>query len=112
MREDDLLTAVLDLCALLHLRTAHFRPARTARGFRTAVQGDGIGWPDLVIVGPHRVLYRELKSARGTVSAQQRAWLHALTAAGQDAAVWATQDLMSGRIEHELAALRRMVVAS
>ena len=92
MREADLLAAILDACALLRLRTAHFRPAWTAKGYRTAVQGDGKGFPDLVIIGPRGVLYRELKGPRGSLSTEQDAWLAALTDAGQDAGVWRETD--------------------
>lgn len=58
MTEQQLLANVLDLCRLLGLRTAHFRPAQTAHGWRTPVSGDGQGWPDLVIVGAGGILVR------------------------------------------------------
>lgn len=79
--------------ALAHIcgwRVAHFRAARTSSGWRTAVEADGAGWPDLVLVHPRRrkVLYRELKSERGDLSAAQYEWLAALESAGQDAGVW------------------------
>ncbi|MGH3447549.1 MAG: VRR-NUC domain-containing protein [Nocardioidaceae bacterium] len=88
MSEDDLLSCVVDLARLLGLRTAHFRPAKTDRGWRTPVQGDGKGFPDLVIVGPGGVLYRELKGTRGRQKREQVAWEHALHLAGADVAVW------------------------
>lgn len=46
----------------------HFRPARTAHGWRTVVQGDGCGWPDLVLVRGPVLLVVELKTDRGRVS--------------------------------------------
>jgi len=98
LSEDDLLTSVLDLCRALHLRTAHFRPARTAQGWRTPVSGDGKGWPDLVIVGPRRLIMRELKSDVGRPSPAQLAWGHALATAGVDAGVWRPRDWRSGAI--------------
>jgi hypothetical protein len=101
MTEDHLLANVLELCELLHLRTAHFRPARTTRGWRTAVSGDGKGYPDVTIVG-RRVLWRELKANRGRLSVEQIAWIGALTHAGADADVWRVADWRSGRIEAEL----------
>ncbi len=104
--EDDLLDAVLDLAKTLGLRTAHFRPAQTAQGWRTPVSGDGKGWPDLVLVGPGGVLFRELKSARGAASVEQRLWLNVLALAGQDTGVWRPDDLQSGRILAEMQALR------
>lgn len=111
MTEDDLLRAVLDLARILGLRTAHFRAAQLkdrdgeAR-WVTAVQGDGKGYPDLTIVGPGGVLFRELKSERGIVAPEQKAWLDDLAAGGADAGVWRPADLRSGRISTELRALR------
>jgi hypothetical protein len=63
------------------------------------------GFPDLVCVGPRGVLYRELKRQRGKVSAEQQQWLDALTAAGQNAAVWRPASLLSGAIAAELAGI-------
>ena len=62
------------------------------------------GFPDLVIVG-ERVIYRELKTAKGKVTAAQAEWLHALVMAEQDACVWRPADLLSGLIGRKLAAL-------
>ena len=103
--EDDLLTAVLDLCRLKHLHTAHFRPARTAGGWRTAVSGDGKGFPDLVIVGPRGVMFRELKTERGRVSTEQSEWQFRLRHAGADCGYWMPSDLRSGLILEELKAV-------
>lgn len=106
MTEDELLHNVLDLCRYLHLRTAHFRPAQTARGWRTPVQGDGQGYPDLVIPGRHRtgarVLWRELKGPRGVLSVHQRAWIDDLGEANADVRVWTVKDWTSGLIRSEL----------
>ena len=62
------------------------------------------GFPDLVIVG-NRVIYRELKTAKGKVTDAQAEWLHALVLAEQDACVWRPADLLSGLIGRRLAAL-------
>ena len=59
------------------------------------------GFPDLVLVR-ERTLFRELKSATGVVSPDQKVWLQALRSGGSDAAVWKPADLMSGVIEREL----------
>lgn len=110
--EDELLAQVLGLAKLLHIRSAHFRPAQTQTGrWVTAVQGDGKGYPDLTLVASGGVLFRELKATRGTVSPEQKAWLQALTDAGADAGVWRPVDWASGRIEAELRALRASSVA-
>lgn len=105
MTEDDLLQAVLDLCRLYHLRTLHIRPARTDRGWRTPVAGDGAGYPDLTIVGT-RVLFRELKADRGRIGPDQTAWITALREADQDAAVWRPGQWLDGTIRAELEAIR------
>jgi len=69
---------ILKLAGYLGWRTAHFRPAMTKRGWRTAVQGDGAGFPDLVLVRPPRLIFAELKSAKGKPSPEQVAWLSCL----------------------------------
>ena len=66
------------------------------------------GWPDLVIKAPPGrtgVMFRELKKQRGRVTPEQREWLDALTADGNDADVWRPSDYLSGRVARELAAL-------
>lgn len=75
MSESDLLACVVDLAKATGWRVAHFRPARTAHGWRTPMVGDP-GWPDLVLAHPrHSTLFVELKSASGRVSPAQREWL-------------------------------------
>nr|PZM91078.1 MAG: VRR-NUC domain-containing protein [Thermocrispum agreste] len=101
MSEAELLAAVRQACRTLGLLCYHTHDSRRSER----------GFPDLVIVGAERVIYRELKSARGRLSAEQRAWLDALVRAGQDADVWRPGDLYSGRIIRELVALRRREVA-
>lgn len=71
--EDDLLNATVDLAVLRRWAVTHFRPARTRGGYRTAVQGH-VGFPDLVLARDGLVLFRELKSAKGRVSSEQRDW--------------------------------------
>lgn len=56
---------------------AHFRPARTATGWRTAVQGD-VGFVDTVLVRPPRVIFAELKTEKGRTSPEQLTWLEGL----------------------------------
>jgi hypothetical protein len=90
--ERDFQIAVLEAARLLGWRVAHFRTARTARGWRTPVEGDGAGFPDLVLLRGERLLARELKSASGRLSAEQLAWLEAFGAAGVDVGVWREGD--------------------
>lgn len=70
---------VTDLAEVRGWGWAHFRPARTANGWRTPVSGPlGAGWPDLVLVRGERLIFAELKAARGRLSTRQRAVLEAL----------------------------------
>jgi hypothetical protein len=73
--EAELLGAVVQAARLCGWWTAHFRPARTARGWRTPVAADGAGFPDLVLARAGELLFAELKSAGGRVSPAQRVWL-------------------------------------
>lgn len=84
--------AVIEMARLLGWRVAHFRPARTLRGWRTAVEGDGVGFPDLVLVRPPRLIAAELKSARGRLTAEQGEWLRLLSAAGVETHIWRPAD--------------------
>lgn len=78
--EDTIVDAALALGYLVHAE----RPARTARGHRTAIKGVA-GWPDLVIVGRGRFLVVELKRKGNTPTVEQSRWLAELVAAGVDA---------------------------
>lgn len=94
MTEADFTRGVLDLARILGWRSAHFRAARTQRGWRTPVQGDGRGWPDLVLVRPPRVVVAELKADSGRVSHDQAAWLAYLERCpGVEVFVWRPADL-------------------
>jgi len=101
--EAELLDAVIELAHLFGWRVAHFRPARTARGWRTPVAADGAGWPDLTLVR-ERVVFAELKAERGTLSVDQLDWLRVLGQAGGEHHVWRPEDWTRGEIE---AVLRR-----
>lgn len=110
MTEKQLQDAVIKAAQLLGWRVAHFRPALTQTGrWVTAVQGDGVGFPDLVLVRPPRLMFVELKSHRGQVSDEQQAWLSDLTKVANmeepgeiDVYVWRPADWESGVIERRL----------
>jgi hypothetical protein len=62
--------------------------------------------------GPGGLLHRELKTDAGMspgrgISPSQRTWRDRLQAAGLDWGVWTPRDLATGRIESELAAIKR-----
>lgn len=83
---------VLDLAKLLRWRSAHFRPAETGRGWRTAVAGDGVGFPDLVLLKGRTLLVAELKVPPNVPTAEQLDWLAAFRAAGTPAYLWTPAD--------------------
>lgn len=84
---------VIELARLYGWRVAHFRPAKTEQGWRTPVQADGAGFPDLVLVRPPRVIFAELKSATGGIRAEQRVWLdQLLDCGGVETYIWRPND--------------------
>ncbi len=91
MTERELLDAVRDACRWSSLLVYHTFDSRRSEP----------GFPDLVVVGPHGVIFRELKADRGRLSPDQRRWLDRLTQAGADAAVW-RPDAWPGRVLDEL----------
>lgn len=64
-------------------------------------KGSARGWPDWVIVG-NGILYRELKTEHGAVTAEQRSVGARITRAGGNWAVWRPRDLLSGAIARQL----------
>jgi hypothetical protein len=108
MSEQELVDVIIETCGHLHLKVAHFRPAMTAQGMRTAMQGD-VGFPDLVIADPRGHLFRECKSATGHLTTAQSVWLGLLSNVA-DAGVWVPQDWRSGLIEKELRGIARTVL--
>lgn len=85
---------VVDVAHLYGWKAAHFRPARTVHGWRTAVAYDGAGFPDLALVHPIRGLhwYRELKVGNAKLSDEQSAWQGWLISAGANFDIWRPRD--------------------
>jgi len=79
---------VIALARLYGWRVAHFRSARTAKGWRTPVEGDK-GFMDLVLARSGVVIIPELKTDVGIISADQQEWLDAI---GSQARVWRPRD--------------------
>lgn len=80
--EDDFLVAVIDLAHRNRWKAAHFRPGLTKNGkYVTAVQGDGKGWTDLVLVR-ERIVYMELKAKKEKLRPEQEEWRDWIKAAG------------------------------
>lgn len=90
--ERDFTAQVIALAQIYGWRCAHFRPCRTEKGWRTAVQGDS-GFPDLVLAKAGRVLFIELKTERGRIRVEQNLWLHAIgNRANHQTFLWRPRD--------------------
>ena len=90
--EAEFLTQVIALARLRGWRVAHFRPARTATGWCTAVQGDGKGYPDLLLVKGKVCVVIELKTGDNQPTAEQEQWLAAFADAGIEAYLFRPAD--------------------
>lgn len=88
MSEADFQDAVIELAQSHAWMVAHFRPARTADGWRTPIQADGKGFPDLILAKPGRpLLIAELKRQGEQPNGRQQHWLNTL-AQCQGVACW------------------------
>lgn len=104
MTEREFQRTVIATARHLGWRVAHFGAATVRSGrVLTPVLADGAGFPDLVLVR-ERIVYVELKSAKGRLSPRQREWMRALLEAGQEAYVWRASDWQDGTIESVLRA--------
>lgn len=94
--EDDFLSWVIELANLRRWVVAHFRPARIVKNglitYRTAVSADGRGFPDLVLVRGHRVIFAELKAEKGKASREQINWLSLLAETKAEVYTWRPVD--------------------
>jgi hypothetical protein len=85
---------VTDLAAILGYAWSHFRPAQTARGWRTPVSGPmGKGWPDLTLAKEGRLIFAELKVGKNKLSPEQAEVLATLRLAGAETYVWFPEDI-------------------
>lgn len=101
MTERELQAWIVGTARLLGWRVAHFRPARTEKGWRTAGAYDAQGWPDLCLVRD-RIVFAEVKLKRGRLSLEQEVWLDVLREAGQEVYVWRESDWTAGAVEDVL----------
>ena len=90
--EADFMRTVTELAELFGWSWVHFRPARTAHGWRTPVSGPmGTGWPDLLMVRGKRLIVAELKRDGGKPTPEQVRVLDLLGVAAE-AYVWRPAD--------------------
>jgi hypothetical protein len=94
--EQELQAAVTQFCRALGIAWYHTYDSRRSNK----------GWPDLVLCGGRGLLYRELKTEHGKLTAEQERWGDKLRRAAADWAVWRPSDLRSGRIQQELLAIK------
>ena len=95
MSENDLEEEIRDACKKLGIIRFHVRVSK----------GTTPGLPDDVLIGPRGILWRECKNQTGKPTPAQVKTGAALTAIGQDFAIWRPEDWLSGRITAELAAI-------
>lgn len=103
MTESELLSAVIELAQLSGWMVHHDRPARTDKGWRTAIQGNP-GYPDLTLVRDGVVIFAELKSEGGRLTDGQKQWAEALNG---NMVVWRPSDWHQRRILAALSPLAR-----
>ncbi len=98
MSEDQLLTAVLHCARVGRWLAYHVRNSRAG-----ITQGD-VGFPDLIMVRPPRLIVAELKDgkARSKPTMMQAEWLERLKESGAEAYLWRPMDWLDGSIERTL----------
>lgn len=95
LSERDFSLQVEDILNLYGWHFAHFRPARTVKGWRTAITGYE-GFPDYVAVRNGRLLFFELKSEKGKLTVAQEVWLDVLRMSARcEVRLWYPEDLES-----------------
>lgn len=106
--ERELTSAVIECGRMLGFLVAHFRPSRTSSGgWVTAVQGDGKGFPDLVLAGGGHVVFAELKVMKGRLAEQQLVWRDTIESCpGVTYRLWTDVDWWAGAIEEQLRSLK------
>ena len=72
--EAEFTTQVVKLAQVYGWKVCHLRPAKTGRGWRTAIQGDP-GLPDIIAARGGIVVGAELKVGKGKATPAQLEWL-------------------------------------
>lgn len=83
LTEAQLQATILEAAQWLHWVSYHTHDSR-----RSAA-----GFPDLVLCRGTRLVFAELKSAKGKVTPEQQQWLDALAATGAEVYCWRPGDL-------------------
>jgi hypothetical protein len=82
MTEAQFQQRITDYCDWRRLKWHHETDSRKSKK----------GFPDLVIAGPGKIIFAELKSAKGRVTREQQEWIEAVRWAGITAYVWRPDD--------------------
>lgn len=95
--EKDFQATVLQLAALMGWRHWHDAATNAPRrcwscGRGTQMPRNPSGLPDLILIRADRLIWAELKAQDGVTSPEQRDWIAALRAAGQQVYVWRPAD--------------------
>ena len=95
MKENELQRAIIELAELLKWRVYH---VSNVKGRLRS--GTGVGFPDLVMVRPPRLIFAELKSAKGVLTTEQQQWMNAIWGTlGVEGHVWRPAQWFDGTIE-------------
>lgn len=81
---------------------AHFSPARVRDSFITNYAYDAKGFPDLVLVGPKKVIVVEVKGTGDSMGHEQVMWLHAFHRAGIETLILTPRAWRDGELERML----------
>ena len=73
-------------------KRAHFRAARTKKGWVTPVSADGKGFPDVLLLKDKRLVVVEAKSESGKLSPSQYDWLEKFGRAKAEVFCWTPSD--------------------
>ena len=92
MRETELQNAVVELARITGWRTLHVRRS-IGKGHRWQTTTSLVGWPDLLLWRPGRIIAAELKSDDGRLTVEQSDVLDSLAVAGIETYVWRPADL-------------------
>lgn len=92
--EKQLQQAIVECARLLGWRVYHTFDSRRSEP----------GFPDLCMVRGHEIVFAELKTANGKVTAAQQDWLDAFALAFCDVRVWRPADWVNGTVEDVLRA--------
>ena len=92
LTEADLQAAIADLAAVLGWRSYHTFDSRRSNA----------GFPDLCLWRDHRLIFAELKSAKGKLTPEQEATLDSLMLTAGELHVWRPKDWFDNTIAEVL----------